>query len=65
MGGGWVLRLMLQGRRGQTTAVISETRGRHGLPPPGVCEQPPTVAPVTSEVGKKEGTATEHCPLLL
>ena len=32
---------------GQTIAVISEIRGRSGLPPVGVCEQPPPVAPVT------------------
>ena len=35
------------------------------MPPLGVCEQAPPVAPVTSEFGKKEGTATEHHPLLL
>ena len=47
------------------TAVISETRGRHDLPPPGVCEQAPSMAPITSEDGKKEGTAIENHPLLL
>ena len=31
----------------------------------GLCEQPPSAGPVTSEVGKKEGTATECHPLLL
>ena len=36
-----------------------------GLPPLGVCEQAPPAAPVTSEVGKKEGTETEHHPLML
>ena len=30
------------------------------MPPLGVCEQAPPVTPVTSEVDKKEGTATEH-----
>ena len=31
----------------------------------GVCEQAPPAAPVTTEVSKEEGTATEHHPLLL
>ena len=34
-------------------SVISETRGRHSLPPLRVCEQAPPAAPVTSEVSKK------------
>ena len=50
---------------GTTTVVISETRGRCGLPPLGVCRWAPPVAPVTTEVGKREGTATKHHPLLL
>ena len=29
------------------------------------CEQAPPVAPVTAEVGKEEGSAAEHHPLLL
>ena len=40
--------------QGQTTAVISEARGRHGLPPLVACEWAPPSTPVTSGVGKKE-----------
>ena len=47
------------------TAVISDTRRRHGPPPLGVCEQVPPAALVTSDVSKEEGSATEHHPLLL
>ena len=50
------------------TVVISEARGRRGLPPLGVCEWAPPVIPITSGVGKKrkkEGTATKHQTLLL
>ena len=39
--------------QGQTTAVISEARGKHSLPPLGACEWAPLVALVTSGVGKK------------
>ena len=35
------------------------------MPPLGICEQPPPAAPDTSEVGKKDVTATKHHPLLL
>ena len=38
---------------GQTTAVNSETRGRRGLLPLGVCEQAPPADPITSEINKK------------
>ena len=44
-------------QRGWTTAVILDTRGGHGPPPLGVCEQVPPAAPVTSEMGTEEGTA--------
>jgi len=46
---------------GQSTAVISDFRGGCGLPPLGVPEQPPLVAPVTSQ----EGTVIKHYLLLL
>ena len=36
--------------QGQTTLVISEARGRHGLTPLGFCAWAPPVAPVTSGV---------------
>ena len=39
--------------QGRTTAIISDTRGGHGPPTLGVCEQAPPAAPVTSEFGKK------------
>ena len=47
--------------------VISEARGRCGLPPQGACAWTPPVALVTSGVGKKkeEGTTTNHHTLLL
>ena len=53
--------------QGQTVVVISEARGRHGLPPLGDCEWAPPAATVTSGVSKnkKEGTATKHHTLLL
>ena len=40
--------------QGHTTAVLSEARGRRGLPPLGACEWAPPATPVTSGVGKKE-----------
>ena len=43
---------------------LKHQRG-HGLPPLGVCEQAPFVAPVTSEVCREESAATKHQPLLL
>ena len=46
-------------------SVISESRGVPGLPPVGVHEQAPPAAPVTSEVGREEGTANKHDLLLL
>ena len=49
---------------GQTTAVISDSRGGQGLQPLGVCVQAPLVAPVTSEGTKEEGIVTEHHLLL-
>ena len=48
--------------------VISEARGRRGLPLLGSCEWALPVTPVTSGIGKKrkkEGTATKHHMLLL
>ena len=51
---------MLYRGQGQTVAVVSEARGRRGLPPLMACECTPPVTPVTTGVGKKEGTATKH-----
>ena len=53
--------------QGQTVAVLSEARGRRGLPPLGACEEAPPVTPVTPGVAKKEkkGIATKHHMLLL
>ena len=51
--------------QGQTTAVISDTRCGHCLPPLGVCEQAQLAVSGTSEVGKEDGPATQHQPLLL
>lgn len=48
--------------QGQTKVVISETRGKHGLPPLGVCGQGPHVAP---EVRTESDTATEQHSLML
>ena len=49
---------------GQSTIVISDSRGGHGLPPIGVYEQAPPVVSVTSEISTEEGSATEHYSLL-
>ena len=46
---------------GQSTTVISDSRGGHGPLPLGVHEQAPLAAPVTSE----EGTAIEYYLLVL
>ena len=46
---------------GQTTTVITDSRGGHGPIPLGVPEQAPLVAPITSE----EGVVIEHYLLLL
>ena len=43
------------------TAVITDSRDGHGLPPLGVPEQAPPVVPLTSE----EGIAIEHKLLFL
>ena len=51
--------------QGKTSTVISDTRDGGGPPPLEIHEQGPPAAPVISEVGKEEGTATEHHPLLL
>ena len=42
---------------GQTTTFISDSRGGHGPPPPGVHEP---VAPPTSKGTTEEGIVTEH-----
>ena len=42
---------MVYKRQGQTTTVISDSRGELGPPPLGFCEQALLVAPVTSEAG--------------
>ena len=47
--------------QGQSTTVITESRGGHGPLPLGVPEQAPLVVPVTSE----EGIAIKHYLLLL
>ena len=51
--------------QGQTTTVISDSRGGHGLLPLGVHEQAPLEAPVTSEGTTDEGIMTEHHLLLV
>ena len=56
---------MIYSWQGQTTAVVSEARGRHGFPPMGVCEWAPTLTLVISGDGKKEGTVTKHYTLWL
>ena len=48
---------MIYRQQGQTVMVISEARGRHGLPPLEAYEWAQPVALVTSGVGKKGG----HC----
>ena len=55
---------MVYRQQGQTTAVISDSTGGCGLPPLGFHEQTPSTAPVTSEDGREEGTATKYHPLL-
>ena len=52
-------------QQGQTTAVIPEIRGVHGLLPLGVCEQVTLAAPITSEATPEEGTAAKHHLLFL
>ena len=48
--------------QGQTVAVVSEARGRHGLPPWGTCEWAPPVTPnTTSVVEKEKKNNTGHC----
>ena len=49
---------------GQSTTIISDFRGGCGLPPLGVPEQAPLVAPVTSRA-PEEGIVTEYHWLLL
>ena len=58
--------------QGQTAVVVSEARGRHGLPPLGACEWAPPATPITSGAGKekkkkkkKKGPATKYHMLLL
>ena len=46
--------------QGQTTAVISDSRGGCGLPPLECHEQTTLVAPFTSEGTTEEGIVTEH-----
>ena len=50
---------------GQTTAVISDSKGGHGPLPLGIPEQESCVVPTTSEGTTEEDTATEHHQLLL
>ena len=49
---------------GQINIAISDSRGGHGPPLLGFCEQASLVAPVTSELGSEKGTAIKHHPLL-
>ena len=51
--------------RGQSTAVISDSRGGSGLPPLRVHEQALPVAPVTSEGTTEESIVTKHRLLLV
>ena len=58
---------MIHRWQGQTAVVVSETRGRHGLPLLGCYEWAPPVPPLTSWVAKnekKEGIATKYHTLL-
>ena len=50
--------------QGKATTVISDSRGGCGLPPLGVSEQAPLVAPITSEGSIEEGTVNEYHLLL-
>ena len=52
---------MVYKRWGQTTAVITDSRGSCGLLPLEVPEEAPPAVPITSE----EGTAIKHKLLLL
>ena len=49
----------------QTTTFISDSKGGHGMPPVGICEKAPLVAPITSEATIEEGIVTKHHLLLL
>ena len=49
----------------QTSTAISDSREERGPPPLGVHEQAPPKSPVTSEVGREEGTDTKYHLLLL
>lgn len=51
--------------RGQTTTLISDSRGGRGPLPLEVTEQEPLTAKITSEGITEEDTATEHHLLLL
>ena len=76
--GGWAPLVWTKGSRGlsetwcflcdlQATGtdlvVISEARGRHGLPPLGNCEWAPPAAQITSRVSKKKKKKKKrgHC----
>ena len=50
---------------GQTTTVITDSRGGHGPPPLEVHQQAPLTALITSEGTTEEGIATECHQLLL
>ena len=49
----------------QSTITISDSRGGHGLPPLGVCEQVPPEGPVTSGFAAEEGIENQNHPLPL
>ena len=55
---------MIYRQQGQTTAVILETRGRHGLRPLEAWEQASPVAPVISQVGQKRGHCNQAPPIV-
>ena len=61
----WHLLYDLRVTGGQTTAVISDITGGHGLPQLEVYEQASPGVPVTSEFSTQEGNATEHQLLFL
>ena len=61
----WGASCMVYRWQGQTAMLISDSRGRRGLPPLGVREHLPRAGPKTSEGTTEEGTVTEHHLLLL
>ena len=62
---GWGTSCVVCRWQGQTTAVITDSRGGHGPPPPGIPEQEPLRVPTTSESTAEEDIVMEHHLLLL